>query len=192
MGKLVVSEFVTLDGVFEDPGGAGEFARGGWAFKFNRGPEGDRFKLDELVAAGALLLGRTTYEGFARAWPSITDEVGFAAKMNGMPKYVVSKTLEQPTWTNTTVLRGDLAADVRRLKEQVEGDLLVNGSGQLVRALMALNLVDEYRLLVYPTLLGAGERLFADAEHATALRLAEARPAGECLILIYRPATSEG
>jgi dihydrofolate reductase len=117
MRRIVVSEFVSLDGVMEDPGGAEGTAQGGWAFKFERGPDGDRYKLDELVAADAMLLGRVTYEGFAQAWPSITDEVGFADKMNGMPKYVVSSTLEKAEWRNSTILRGDVAAEVRKQHE---------------------------------------------------------------------------
>src|ERR671925_1284565 len=134
MGRIVVSEFVTLDGVMEDPGGAEGFDRGGWAFQFDRGPEGDRFKLDELMASDALLLGRVTYEGFAEAWPPRTGE--FADKFNTMPKFVVSKTLNGPEWTNSTVLAGDVAHEVSRLKEQPGGDILVNGSAQLVHALM--------------------------------------------------------
>ena len=116
--RLVVSEFLTLDGVMEDPGGAEGFPGGGWAFRFERGPEGDKFKLDELMAADALLLGRKTYEGFARAWPSMTDEVGFAAKMNSMRKYVVSSTLQHAEWNNSTILSGDIVGEISRLKHQ--------------------------------------------------------------------------
>src|SRR3954454_21077378 len=122
---------MTLDGVIEDPGGSESFERGGWAFKFDRGPEGDKFKLDEVMAAEALLLGRVTYDGFAAAWPDRTDDVGFADKFNNMPKYVVSNTLENPSWNNSTVIKpGDLAGEVSRLKGQSSGDLLVNGSVQ--------------------------------------------------------------
>jgi dihydrofolate reductase len=187
MSKIVVSQFVTLDGVFQDPGGSEGSERGGWAFRFNRGPEGDKFKVDEVQAAGALLLGRVTYEGFAQAWPSIQDEEGFADKMNGMPKYVVSTTLERGDWNNTTVIRADVPDEVRRLKERVDGDILINGSGQLLQTLMQHDLVDEYRLMVYPTVLGAGRRLFADAAQATPLRLVDTLPAGECIVLIYHP-----
>src|SRR5262245_26758966 len=130
--RVVVSEFVTLDGVMEDPGGAEGFDRGGWAFKFDRGPEGDKFKLDELMAADALLLGRRTYEGFAAAVPERTDDAGFAEKMNSMPKYVVSRTLTDGTWNNTTIIHSDVADHVRKLAAQPGGDLLVNGSGELV------------------------------------------------------------
>jgi peroxiredoxin/dihydrofolate reductase len=189
MRKLVVSEFVTLDGVFEDPGGAEGFERGGWAFQFDRGPEGDKFKLDEVLEAGALLLGRVTYEGFAAVWPTVTDETGFADKMNSMPKFVVSKTLQQGSWANTTVLSGDPVAEVTRLKDQSGGYILVAGSGQLVRELMRHGLVDEYRLMVYPLVLGAGRRLFADRGDATGLRLTEARAVGAgIMILTYKPA----
>jgi dihydrofolate reductase len=187
MRRIVVSEFVSLDGVMEDPGGAEGTAQGGWAFKFERGPDGDKYKLDELVAAGAMLLGRVTYEGFAQAWPSITDEVGFADKMNGMPKYVVSSTLEKADWNNSTILRGDVAAEVRKLKAEPGGDILVAGSARLVHALQDADLVDEYRLMVYPTVLGGGKRLFPDGAPASALRLVEARPAGAVAIMTLQP-----
>src|SRR5215210_1160254 len=177
MSKIVVTQFVTLDGVLEDPGGSEGFERGGWAFRYERGPEGDKFKLDEVMGSDALLLGRVTYEGFAAAWPSRTGD--FADKFNGMPKYVASTTLEHPGWSNTTVLGADVPADVARLKAQVEGDILVNGSVGLVRTLMEHGLVDEYRLMVFPTVLGAGKRLFGETPEAAALRLVDSRPAGE-------------
>src|SRR3954452_17102811 len=154
MSKVVVSQFVTLDDVVEDPGGSEGFERGGWAFKFDRGPEGNKFKLDEVMAAEALLLGRVTYEGFAAAWPDRTDEVGFADKFNNMPKYVVSNTLDNPSWNNSTVIKGDdLAGEVSKLKQQSSGDVLVNGSVQLVQALTEQGMVDEYRLMVFPVVL---------------------------------------
>jgi dihydrofolate reductase len=188
MGKVVVSQFVTIDGVVEDPGGSEKLDRGGWAFQFERGPEGDKFKLDEVFAADALLLGRTTYEGFAEAWPGRTDEFGFADKFNTMPKYVVSTTMEEAGWNNSTVINGDVANAVSKLKQDYDGDILVNGSVQLVRALMEDDLVDEYRLMVFPVVLGSGKRLFAEADDSTALRLVETKPAGECVILIFQPA----
>jgi len=163
MGRIVVSEFVTLDGVMEDPGGAETFAHGGWAFKFERGPEGDKFKLDEVMEADAMLLGRLTYEGFAQAWPERTDEAGFAGKMNGMRKYVVSSTLADPTWNNSVVVRGELAEEAAKLKAEHDGDILVAGSRQLVQGLTERHLVDEYRLMVFPTLLGSGKKLFEGA-----------------------------
>lgn len=175
MGKLVVTEFVTLDGVMEDPGGAEKFERGGWAFKFHRGPDGDRFKLDELTASDAQLLGRVTYEGFAKAWPSMKDEQGFADQMNAMPKFVVSQTLTDPEWNNTTVLTGDLREEVGRLKQQFAGDILVAGSAQLVQSLLAHDLVDELHLMVFPIVLGRGKRLFADGANARSLNLVESR-----------------
>ena len=187
MGKIVVTEFVSLDGVMEDPGGAEGTAFGGWAFKFERGPEGDKYKLDELMAADAMLLGRVTYQGFAQAWPSVTDEVGFAEKMNGMRKYVVSSTLEQAEWNNSEILRGDVAAEARKLKAQTGGDILVAGSARLAHALQAADLVDEYRLMVYPTVLGSGKRVFAVGGRASALRLVEARPAGAVAIMTLHP-----
>jgi dihydrofolate reductase len=186
--KVVVSQFVTVDGVIEDPGGSEGHERGGWAFKFDRGPEGNKFKLDEVMEAEALLLGRVTYEGFAEAWPSRKDEAGFADKFNSMPKYVVSKTLKDPEWNNSTVLSGDVAEEVAKLKEGDGGPLLVNGSAQLVEALLESGLVDEFRLMVFPVVLGAGKRLFGDTSDTSALRLVETKPAGECVVLIYVPA----
>ncbi|MDQ6811084.1 MAG: dihydrofolate reductase family protein [Actinomycetota bacterium] len=186
MGTVVVSQFISVDGVVEDPGGAEEFERGGWAFKFERGDEGDRFKLDEVRSSEALLLGRVTFEGFAQAWPSREGE--FADKFNGMPKYVVSRTLRDPAWNNSSVIAGDLAQAVSELKRDVQGDILVNGSIQLVRTLTELGLVDEYRLMVFPTVLGAGKRLFGETSQSRNLRLVESKPAGETVILIFAPA----
>jgi dihydrofolate reductase len=188
VSKLVVSEFVTLDGVMEDPGGVEGFDRGGWAFQFDRGAEGDKFKLDEALAADAMLLGRRTYEGFAAAWPGRTDEVGFADKMNSMPKYVVSTTLDKAEWNNSTVIKGDVAEEIRRLKEQPGGDLLVAGSAQLVQTLIEHDLVDEYRLMVFPVVLGSGKRLFGDTNAATALKVVETTPSAEVVILTLKPA----
>jgi dihydrofolate reductase len=189
-----MSEFVTLDGVVEDPGGAESFEHGGWSFKFERGPEGDQYKLDELMAADSLLLGRTTYEGFAAVWPSVTDEAGFADKMNGMPKFVVSTTLERPGWNNTTVINGDVAGEVARLKQRSGGDLLVAGSPTLIRTLMEHDLVDEYRLMVHPIVLGTGKRLFGDGSKVSTLRLVDTRPVGPdgVLVLTYEPARTAG
>jgi len=183
MGKVVVSQFITVDGVVEDPGGSEDLDRGGWAFKFERGPEGDKFKLDEVMASDALLLGRTTYEGFAAAWPSREGE--FADKFNNMPKYVVSTTLTDPEWNNSTVIDGDLSEAVERMKVEHNGNILVNGSVQLVRALAEQGLVDEYRLMVFPTVLGSGKRMFGEADEAADLRLVDSKPAGETMILIY-------
>jgi dihydrofolate reductase len=186
MRKLVVTEFVSLDGVMEDPGGAEGFDRGGWVFQFDRGPEGDRFKMDELVSSEGMLLGRVTYEGFAAAWPERSDEAGFADRMNSMPKWVVSNTLENPAWNNTTVLRGDAAEQVRALKAQEGGDILVAGSCRLVQMLAANDLVDEYRLMVVPVVLGRGKRLFGDLEASSALELVELKQAGEVVLMVLR------
>jgi dihydrofolate reductase len=187
MGKVVVSQFMTLDGVVEDPGGSEKFERGGWAFEFNRGPEGDKFKLDEVMDAAALLLGRTTYEGFAAAWPEREGE--FADKFNNMPKYVVSSTLTDPEWNNTHVLGDDLPAEVNRLKDEVDGDVLVNGSVQLVRALGDGGLVDEWRLMVFPVVLGKGKRLFGDGIAKLPLALSQSMPVGDegVVVLTYTP-----
>jgi dihydrofolate reductase len=185
MSKIVVSQFVTLDGVVEDPGGSEGFERGGWAFEFERGPDGDKFKLDELMASEALLLGRVTYEGFAAAWPSRTGE--FADKFNSMPKYVVSTTVEDPEWNNSTVIRDNVAAEIAALKEQEGGDILVNGSVQLVQTLLEHGLVDELRLMVFPVVLGAGKRLFGEEAPRTALEVVDSQSAGETVILILRP-----
>jgi dihydrofolate reductase len=190
MGRVVVSEFVTLDGVFEAPGGGEEFALGGWSFKFNRGEEGDKFKVDELQAADAQLLGRKTYEGFARAWPAM-KEGPFGEKMNSMPKYVASTTLaaEDAQWQNSTVLGLDVAGEVAQLKERTKGDILVAGSATLVRSLAGHGLVDEYRLMVFPVVLGSGKRLFAEGTPSATLRLVEHRPVGPdgVVILTYQP-----
>jgi len=191
MRRVIVSEFVTLDGVMEDPGGAEGFDRGGWALQFERGAEGDRFKLDEVMDADAMVLGRVTYQGFAEAWPGRTDEAGFADKMNGMAKYVVSNSLESVEWNNSTLISGDVATEIAALKEAPGGDLLVAGSGRLVDALRRHDLVDEYRLMVFPIVLGAGKKLFGDGD-ATSLRLVEARPVGEVVILRLEPVRGAG
>lgn len=188
MRKIVVTEFVTLDGVMEDPGGADKSKHGGWAFQFNRGPEGDKFKFDELLASDALLLGRVTYQGFAAAWPSIKDESGFADRMNGISKYVVSTTLQQAGWNNSHLIKSQVVEQVSKLKTMPGQDILVAGSGQLVRTLIQHDLVDEYRLMVYPVILGGGKRLFQDGSDRRALRLVEAKPVGSgILTLVYQP-----
>ncbi len=189
MGRVVVTEFVSVDGVIEDPGGAEDFERGGWAFQFERGEDGDRFKLDETLAAEAQLLGRVTYEGFAAAWPSRSGE--FADKFNSMPKYVVSSTLTDPEWTNTTVLGGDLPGEIGRLKREVDGDILVAGSATLVHGLVENDLVDEYRLMIFPLIIGKGKRLFADTSSASALRLVESRPVGPDGVVVSTYAPKE-
>ena len=190
MGKLIVTEFITLDGVIEAPGGGEAFEKGGWAFKFNRGDDGNKFKVDELMAADAQLLGRVTYVGFARAWPTMNADE-FGQKMNSMPKYVVSTTLRDAdaTWTNSTVIRDDVPGQVARLKREVAGDILVAGSAQLARSLTEHGLVDEYRLMVFPIVLGSGKRLFGDRSPSLTLRLVDSKSVGPdgVVILTYTP-----
>ena len=187
MGRIVVTEFVSLDGVMEAPGGGEDYKHAGWTFEIDRGEEGNKFKLDETLGAEALLLGRRTYEGFAAAWPSREGE--FADKFNGMPKYVVSSTLENPEWNNSTVLKGDLVEEVSRLRDTAAGDVYVQGSAQLVQALVEHDLVDELRLMVFPVVLGSGKRLFDGTSDKKRLRLAESRTVGDGVtILIYQPA----
>jgi dihydrofolate reductase len=186
MGKIVVTEFVSLDGVIEAPGGGENFEHQGWTFEIDRGAEGDKFKLDEAFASEALLLGRTTYEGFAAAWPSMEGE--FADKFNGMPKYVVSSTLSEPAWNNTTVLGGDLVEEITKLRKTVDGEIVVHGSAQLARGLIEHDLLDELRLMVFPVLLGSGKRLFG-ASGKKSLRLTSSQTVGDGIaILIYEPA----
>ncbi|MBV8943039.1 MAG: dihydrofolate reductase family protein [Solirubrobacterales bacterium] len=188
MGKLVVTEFVSIDGVFEDPGGAEDYEHGGWTFQYDRGEDGNRFKIDELTEAQVQLLGRRTYEGFAEAWPS--REGPFADKLNSDPKYVVSNTLTDPAWQNTTVISGDAVKGVSQLKDQTEGTILVSGSGTLVATLLAADLVDELRLMVFPTVLGRGKRLFPDGIDRLKFELADSHTVGSdgILVLIYRRA----
>jgi dihydrofolate reductase len=187
MGRIVVTEFVSLDGVMEDPGGSEDFEYGGWSFEFSRGDEGDKFKLDEALDSEALLLGRVTYEDFAAAWPSRDGE--FADKFNSMPKYVVSSTLEDPEWNNSTVIKGNLVEEVSKLKQESDGDIVVHGSAQLVQALIEQGLVDELRLMVFPVVLGKGKRVFGDTSDKKPLRLADSKTVGDGVaILVYQPA----
>ena len=191
MGRIVVTEFVSLDGVMEDPGGAEDFEHGGWSFEFSRGEEGDKFKLDEAFESDALLLGRVTYEGFAEAWPSREGE--FADKFNNMPKYVVSSTLEDPEWNNSTVLKGDVVEEISKLRQSVDGDIVVHGSARLVQTLLEHDLVDELRLMVFPVVLGAGKRLFGETSDKKPLRLADSKTVGDGVaILTYEPAAKDG
>jgi dihydrofolate reductase len=187
MGRIVVTEFVSLDGVVEDPGGAEDFRHGGWSFEFSRGDDGDKFKLDEAMDSAALLLGRVTYEGFADAWPSREGE--FADKFNQMPKYVVSTTLKDPEWNNSTVISGDVAEEVARVRDEIDGDIVVHGSATLVQTLLEKDLVDELRLMVFPVALGSGKRLFGETDDKKPLRLADSRAVGDGVaILIYQRA----
>jgi dihydrofolate reductase len=176
MGKLVVTEFVSIDGVFEDPGGAEDYEHGGWTFEYDRGEEGNKFKLDELMEAEVQLFGRVTYEGFAAAWPSRDGE--FAEKINSASKYVVSSTLKDPEWQNTSVISSDAVKEIAELKERTNGAILVAGSGTLVGTLLGADLVDELRLMVFPTVLGRGKRLFPDGIDRLKLKLTESRQVG--------------
>jgi dihydrofolate reductase len=188
MGKIVVTEFVSLDGVMEDPGGSENFKHGGWSFAFDRGKDGDKFKLDEALESEALLLGRVTYEGFAAAWPSREGE--FADKFNNMPKYVVSSTLDDAEWSNSTVIKGDVPAEVQKLKDQVDGDIVVHGSARLTQTLVEHDLVDEFRLMVFPVVLGSGKRLFGETTDQKPLRLVDSKVVGDGVaIQIYEPST---
>ena len=186
MGRIVVTEYVSLDGVMQAPGGGEDFQHAGWTFEIDRGEEGDKFKLDETLESEALLLGRVTYEGFADAWPAREGE--FADKFNTMPKYVVSSTLKDPQWTNSTVLDGDVDEAVSKLREEIDGDIVVHGSGQLVQALIDGDLVDELRLMVFPVVLGAGKRVFGETRDKKSFRLTDSRSVGEGVaIMIYQP-----
>jgi dihydrofolate reductase len=184
MGKLVVTEFVSLDGVMEAPGGE-DFKYPGWSFAFDRGDDGNQFKLEETLETDALLTGRVTYESFAGAWPS--REGPFADKFNTMPKYVVSSTLEDPEWNNTTVLKGNAAEEAAKLKEQIDGIVQVPGSRRLVQELLENDLVDELHLMVFPVVLGTGRRVFGEISEKTDWTLVEAKPVGSegVLVLIY-------
>ena len=188
MGRIVVTEFVSLDGVVEAPGGGEGYKHDGWSFEFDRGDEGNRFKLEETMGSEALLLGRKTYEGFAAAWPTRDGE--FADKFNSMPKYVVSSTLKDPDWTNTTVLEGDLADSVGKLRDELDGEIVVHGSAQLVQGLIENGLVDELRLMVFPVVLGSGKRLFGETSDKQSLKLTDSKVVGDGVaILTYVPAS---
>jgi dihydrofolate reductase len=191
MSKVVVSEFVTLDGVMEDPS---------WTFQFSS-EEQEKFKFKELSVSDALLLGRTTYEGFAAAWPNMMDqyegprraELGeYAYMMNGYPKHVVSTTLEEPLkWNNSTLIKGNVAEAVSRLMQQPGKDILIFGSGDLVSTLMQHDLIDQYRLMVFPIVVGSGKRLFRDGSDTIVLRLVETKTFGSGVVVTYQPAAKE-
>jgi dihydrofolate reductase len=187
MGRIIVTEFVSLDGVMQDPGGDSKWKHAGWTFKIGRGEDGDKFKFEETRDTEALLLGRVTYEGFARAWPSVPGE--FGDMFNNMPKYVVSSTLEKADWKNSTILKGDMEKEVSELKKRVKGNIVVHGSARLVQTLLEHDLVDELRLMVYPVILGSGKRLFGDTTDKKSLKLKESRTVGDGVaILIFEKA----
>jgi dihydrofolate reductase len=187
MGRIVVTEFVSLDGVMQAPGGE-DFKYKGWSFEFDRGDDGNQFKFQEVVDAEAQLIGRVTYESFAGAWPNRDGE--FADRMNEMPKYVFSSTLKDPEWNNTTVISGDVATEVSKVKDEVDGDILVAGSRRLVQEMIENDLVDEIHLMVFPVVLGTGDRVFGETSDKKTMRLVEAKPVGPegVLVLTYQKA----
>jgi dihydrofolate reductase len=188
MARIVVTEFSSLDGVMEAPGGE-DFKYPGWSFEFDRGEDGNQFKLDETLEADALLIGRRTYESFAGAWP--TREGEFADKFNSMPKYVVSTTLSDPEWNNTTVLdSGAATAQVAKLKQELDGTIQVPGSNQLVHELIDSDLVDQVNLMIFPVVLGTGKRVFGETSDKKPMRLKESRTVGEdgVVVMIYERA----
>ncbi|HKG63151.1 MAG TPA: dihydrofolate reductase family protein [Solirubrobacteraceae bacterium] len=185
--RITVTEFVSLDGVMEAPGGE-DFKYPGWSFEFDRGDDGNQFKLDETMAADALLIGKRTYESFAGAWPNREGE--FADKFNGMPKFVVSTTLGEPDWNNTTVLdSGDATAQVGKLKQEFDGEIQVPGSHRLVQELIEVDLVDQINLMVFPVIIGTGKRAFEETPDRRKLKLTESKVVGEgVLVLVYERA----
>jgi dihydrofolate reductase len=190
MGRIVVTEFLSLDGVMQAPGGGEDFRHAGWTFAIDTGEEGRAFKFEEAMGSAALLLGRVTYEGFAAAWPSMDGP--FADHFNGMPKYVVSSTLTEAAWNNSTVLGANLVDEVTRLRERVDGDIGVHGSGTLVRSLIEHGLVDELHLMVFPVVLGSGQRLFGASDDKKTFTLTSSKIVGDGVaILIYEPASSD-
>ena len=180
--KIVVTDYISLDGVIEDPVGMENSGLGNWTGPFKRGPAGDKFKLDELFAADALIFGRTTYDAFAIAWPQMKDEAGFADRMNTLPRYMASSTQKSASWGPTTIWNGDLAAAVKAVKAEGDGDVLIYGSVSVVHQLAPLGLIDEYRVMIYPTILGAGKRLFPDGARSQ-LSLVECKLLGDGIVL---------
>ena len=186
MGRVVVTEFISLDGVIEAPGDPSEYERGGWAQ--GGGDASMQFKFEELMASDAQLLGRKTYEGFAAAWPTMEGTGVFGEKMNEMPKFVASSTLRDPTWNNTTVIDGDLRQEIEELKRRFGRDILVGGSARLVQSLVESDLVDELHLMVFPLVLGKGKRLFGDTSETKRLELVDSTGLEDgVFILTYRP-----
>lgn len=181
--KIVVTEYISLDGVIEDPVGMENSGLGNWTGPFSRGPEGDRFKLEELLAADCLIFGRATYDAFAAAWPHMKDETGLADRMNSLPKYVASSTLKQATWGESTIWNGDVVCAAKALKAEGHGEALIYGSASVIHQLACARLIDEYRLMVYPTILGAGKRLYPNGA-ASQLQLAECKQLGGGIVLL--------
>ena len=191
MRKIKNIRYVTLDGVMQAPGGGEEFKYAGWTFPYWN-DEIAKSQLDELASSDALLLGRVTYQGFAASWPSMKDDIGFADKINSMPKHVVSTTLETADWHNYTLIKSNVADEVTQLKHASGQDILMYGSSSLVRSLIQHDLIDEYRLLVYPIVLGTGQHFFKDESYAK-LKLVEAKPfASGVVSLVSQPAPEDG
>jgi dihydrofolate reductase len=191
MGRIVISDNVSLDGVIQDPAGDEGFTRGGWVGRIAALPELATVALDEALGSEALLLGRRSYEWFAGRWPSRSGEL--ADRLNSLPKYVVSSTLEDPDWNNTTVLRGDVVNEVSKLKQELDGEINVPASFQLVRTLIEHDLVDELRLKIFPVVLGAGERLFGELSDKKPLRLMDTRTVGDGIVIhTYEPVRDPG
>lgn len=192
MRKVIVSEYVTLDGVFEDPGGGEGTKLGGWSFQFWN-EEAAKYKFDEIFASDTLLLGRVTYQGFAKAWPSMKDETGFADRMNSIPKYVVSTTLEKLEWNNSRLIKANITEEVAKLKQQPGQDILVAGSAELVHTLMQHDLIDEYRIMVHPVVLGSGKRLFRNGTDKKVLKLVHTKHfSSGIVVLTYMPIRKSG
>jgi dihydrofolate reductase len=190
MGRIVVTEFVSIDGVMQDPGGDSNWKHAGWTFKIESGKEGADFKFNETRDSEALLLGRVTYQGFAKAWPSVEGE--FGDMFNNMPKYVISSTLDKADWNNSTVLKGDVVKEVSKLRQKPGGDIVVHGSAQLVQTLLENDLVDELRLMVYPVVLGSGKRLFGETSDKKPMRLVDSKTLGDGVTLLtFQPAGKE-
>jgi dihydrofolate reductase len=185
--KIVVTEYISLDGVIEDPVGMENSGLGNWTGAYSRGHEGDQFKLEELLAADSLIFGRTTYDAFAASWPHMKDDTGLADRMNSLPKYVASSTLTQATWGASTIWKGDIVSAAKALKAQGHGEALIYGSASVVHQLASASLIDEYRLMVYPTILGAGKRLYPEGARSQ-LQLAECKQLGDGIVLLrYTP-----
>jgi dihydrofolate reductase len=182
-GRIIATDYMSLDGVIEDPVGMEGSGPGDWTGPYSRGPEGDRFKLEELTKAVALIFGRATYDAFAAVWPNVKDEAGFAERMNSLPKYVASRTLKSAEWNNTTIMGRELVGEVEALKAKADGDILIYGSASIVHALMPQRLIDEYHLMVYPVVLGRGKRLFPQGTQST-MTLAECRTFNDGIVLL--------
>lgn len=184
--NIIVTQYASLDGVIEDPVGMEGSGLGDWTGPFSRGPEGDKFKHEELMNCDAMIFGRKTYDGFAAVWPTVNDEAGYASRMNSLPKHLASTTIDKPEWNNTTLLSGDLVEATRALKETAGGDILIFGSASVVHTLMPHGLIDEFRLMIYPTVLGRGIRLFPEGA-AAMLDFAECRTFNDGIVLLrYR------